>query len=509
LTVASRIPFICKYLFDWDSILLARALDGFYIPAHRPHPPGYIFSVLSAKLLYFIFDANTAYIVLGIFFAAITAIFIWRIMDRFVPTTVAFLAALIWITSPLSWFWSSVSATYIISPAFAALLMWFSVKFDSSRRPVFYSFMVGLTVGIASGFRQDLTLLLGVPTIWFIFTKLEYGFSRIFLSVLAGFALPFAVWFGLSSANCGGVSEYIDIVRGQFGVSVGGGKFGQASFRIMLGLKRLVAGLLLGGGAAILPAVAAIIVRPITIIKSLWESKSRSPGMFLIMIAFPVLFFVFVFLAKSGYVLILLPPTIVVSIICIHNSLLRGKTGFSTRLLLAVVIVDTAMALFLPASSYPRFYTFPGDIRQTYDRYIAANTLISLRDYERRMDEVTGPVQRDNPAGRTVLLLPYERGFFGLRHAQYYFENYPIIVLYRPGFKLYYNFDLLGEYEENAVVLSREIDRVLIISGTFDRSKLVGGELIESRRIFDIDIAAIENRNSITYDGFRIIRETP
>src|SRR5947207_872187 len=54
-TALSRLPFVADRLWEWDSVLYARALEhGFHVDAvlagMRPHPPGYIFYVGAADV---------------------------------------------------------------------------------------------------------------------------------------------------------------------------------------------------------------------------------------------------------------------------------------------------------------------------------------------------------------------------------------------------------------------------------------------------------------------------
>jgi hypothetical protein len=48
VTALTRLPFVADRLWEWDSVLYARALEqGFHVgdvlAQMRPHPPGYIF----------------------------------------------------------------------------------------------------------------------------------------------------------------------------------------------------------------------------------------------------------------------------------------------------------------------------------------------------------------------------------------------------------------------------------------------------------------------------------
>ena len=68
-----RLPFGSEYLWAWDSVLYARALEDFDVSAGRPHPPGYLFYVLSARVAAFLTgDANAGLVLVSIVAGAAT-----------------------------------------------------------------------------------------------------------------------------------------------------------------------------------------------------------------------------------------------------------------------------------------------------------------------------------------------------------------------------------------------------------------------------------------------------
>src|SRR5258708_28673455 len=50
LTFLSRVPFVGRNLFDWDSLQFALGMQRFDLASHRPHPPGYIGYVMAGRL---------------------------------------------------------------------------------------------------------------------------------------------------------------------------------------------------------------------------------------------------------------------------------------------------------------------------------------------------------------------------------------------------------------------------------------------------------------------------
>ncbi|MDO5836707.1 MAG: hypothetical protein Q4P17_09360 [Methanobacterium sp.] len=78
LVVITRIPFVSKFLYEWDSVNFALALDKYDILLHQPQPPGYILFVGLGKVFNQIFqDANTTLVFMSILFSALTVILVY------------------------------------------------------------------------------------------------------------------------------------------------------------------------------------------------------------------------------------------------------------------------------------------------------------------------------------------------------------------------------------------------------------------------------------------------
>ena len=507
ITVATRVIFACRYLTGWDSILLARALEHFNILAHRPHPPGYIFSVWAAKFFAIFFEPNAAYIAVGIAATAITAILIWRIALRYVSPAMSFAISLLWCLSPLVWFWGSVAETYIISPLFVSAGILAAIRFDESDgKKALWSAVLGAIVGIASGFRQDLIILMGVPALFFVLINYRHGIRKTLFPFAAGFAGPFALWFGISSANCGGVREYLDIVHRQFTISVYEGRFRDPLFRFKLAGERIAVALVFAFGIAVVPFIAVVLAHPKRALRAAISNIRTPIGYMIVQIVFTTIFFLVVFMAKSGYILIFVPPTMILLSVA-FKKYSAGRAA--TAIVIVLAILNGIATPLLPKGSFPRYYYSPESARQIYDRLFAQNTLANLRAYEEKIETITDVIIPENPPERTIVLIARARSYFSQRHAQFFLENYPIICLYYPGYKLYYNFQMVKEGTENRIVIGDDYDRVLLIEGAFKPERIDGGKILYQRRVVDVDITTIENQGMFAYGDFTIIRYTP
>ena len=76
--VATRIPFMSRFLYEWDSVNYALALTDYNVLQQQPHPPGYILYVALGRAANIIFqDPNTSLIALAILFTALSAVLIY------------------------------------------------------------------------------------------------------------------------------------------------------------------------------------------------------------------------------------------------------------------------------------------------------------------------------------------------------------------------------------------------------------------------------------------------
>src|SRR5258708_7128485 len=105
-TIVTRLPFVTHVLFEWDSVLYARALEqGFQVSAaigdQRPHPPGYVFYVAVAAVFRGIFgDSNTALVAVSVVASAGAVVAVYLLARRLPRLEVAAFPALAFALAP-------------------------------------------------------------------------------------------------------------------------------------------------------------------------------------------------------------------------------------------------------------------------------------------------------------------------------------------------------------------------------------------------------------------------
>jgi hypothetical protein len=159
LVAITRIPFISKYLYEWDSVNFALALENYNIAIHQPQPPGYILFVALGRVVNTAFhDANLSLIFLSILFSILTVILLYFLAKQIFSRKVGIISSILLIFSPIFWFYGEITTIYP-SEAFLAILIAFtSYQVLKGNQKFFY--VSALILGLAGGFRQDLILFM-------------------------------------------------------------------------------------------------------------------------------------------------------------------------------------------------------------------------------------------------------------------------------------------------------------------------------------------------------------
>ncbi|HZP96702.1 MAG TPA: hypothetical protein VFC31_10260 [Candidatus Limnocylindria bacterium] len=215
IALALRFPFASRVLWAWDSVLYARAIEAFDVAQGRPHPPGYLLYVLVARAAaWMLGDANAGLVAVSIVAGAATVALAFVVGLR-VSWRIGVFAALTTLASPLLWHYSEVAYPYTLLALLSGavgLLLWMARR-GSLRAAV----LASLTLGLASGFRQDLLMVLGPLWLW---SMLGHGRRAVLLGALAAGA-GCVVWAVPTVVLSEGPERYLAALRSQiFGLGM-------------------------------------------------------------------------------------------------------------------------------------------------------------------------------------------------------------------------------------------------------------------------------------------------
>ncbi len=165
LAVGTAIPFRTTIPISWDNIQFTLALDNYNILLHQPHPPGYFLFVMLGRLLAPLFsDPYQALVaeavVAGALAVAVTYCVGAVIFDRWA----GLIAAVVLLTSPISWSARSSGLTYSFDALFAVLLA--LCAWQTRMQRSFPWWPGALILAVAAGFRQTDALFLMPLWLW-------------------------------------------------------------------------------------------------------------------------------------------------------------------------------------------------------------------------------------------------------------------------------------------------------------------------------------------------------
>ena len=205
LIVLTRIPFVSKYLYEWDSVNYALGFEKFDILHHQPHPPGYIFYVCLGRTINTIFnDPNTTMIFISIMFSIFTVMIIYFLVKQMFSRQMAIIASLLLIFNPLFWYYGEISTIYPSEAFLATIVVYLSYQVFRGKETFFYPSIIVL--GLAGGFRQD--LIIYMFPLWLFCTFYNKRNPQRLLKAIIVLIPSILVWFVPTIIFSGGYEPY-------------------------------------------------------------------------------------------------------------------------------------------------------------------------------------------------------------------------------------------------------------------------------------------------------------
>ncbi|OGW41053.1 MAG: hypothetical protein A2Y97_13250 [Nitrospirae bacterium RBG_13_39_12] len=406
LTVLTRVPFMSKFLYHWDSVQFALALKKYDVTVHQPHPPGFFLYVMFGRLInLFIKDPNTTFIFINILFSGLAVVTIYFLGKEIFDKKIGLLSAAIALTSPNMWFHGEVAYTYIADAFFSAIIALLGWRILRGEHRYIWLSVVAL--GIAGGIRQYTAIFLfplwlysvkGVPV-----RKVIFSFGLFFMVCI--------LWFVPMIWMTGGWHAYQEAYRELLLFTVGHASVLDKAtlFRIFSSAVPRFTIYGVGAGVFILGLTAYSLIR-----HKKFHLLDRNKVIFFLAWMMPsVLFFIYIGLHPSipGYVLIFLPALFILTAVSIDymNSNLR-VSGFIKRDFLksiAATIIIINICLFL-------FPNFPVSYRE-------------VASHDQKVSAMLEGIKTFNPKNTAIFVEPYI--FYGFRHIIYYLPEYKVYLV--------------------------------------------------------------------------------
>lgn len=212
--LALRWPFTSTFLWAWDSVLYARAIEDFHLGTgvlgQRPHPPGYVLYVAAARGLAAILgDANAGLVAVSVVAGSLAAATAYLFARAVAGRTAGIFAGAAALVGPLLWHASEIAYPYAVLGALSGALglaLWWA-----HDRTVRAFIIASALLGLAAGARQDLLAYVG--PLW-LFVGMRQGPAGLGLGTMT-LGLASLAWLVPSAAAADGLARYAALVAAQ------------------------------------------------------------------------------------------------------------------------------------------------------------------------------------------------------------------------------------------------------------------------------------------------------
>ncbi|MBI5680175.1 MAG: glycosyltransferase family 39 protein [Methanobacterium sp.] len=449
LIVITRLPFVSKYLYEWDSVNYAIGFENFNILNHQPHPPGYIFYVyLGRGINTFFNDPNNTMIFISILFSVLTVLLIYFLAKQMFSRQIAIIASILLVFNPLFWYYGEIATIYPSEAFFATLIAYMSYMVFKGNEKYFYP--SALVLGLAGGFRQDLIIFM-FP-LWFFCLFYNKREPLRLLKAILVLIPSVLVWFIPTIILSGGYEQYSQASATLykmcfprtsllFGSSIANRLSDLGAFTAWTGLALTFAGII------IMALFHKYVEKgPLHLFK---ENMRDYRVMFLVLWFLPAsIIYLLIHLAKPGYMLVFVPALAIV-IACFVKGLaygLNNKIGrYSPKkwisiILVAVILFNTAYFAIPYNQNEEKLWETPLGSLNPFEgilwgidtSLIYNNQKIVSNDHNTQiyLDSIS-QVPGSNSNNTIIVMGEISRvnEGFNWRKAMYYLPNYPIYYL--------------------------------------------------------------------------------
>jgi hypothetical protein len=402
LTLLTRLPFRAATLFEFDSVNFAVALDRYSLEQATPHMPGYIGHILLGRIFrMFTDDPNTAFVSLSIVFSILSVLLIWRAGAQLRGERVGLIAALLWVFTPLFWFYGEVATAYIHEAFFSTLIIYLSLKLLREPRSEWILIAMGVALALAGSMRQNMMLFF-FPLIVYVAWKTKQPWVRIGAATAASVAVTF-VWFKVLIAKAGGLDTYLYFAGAERVYKDQSILFGNSLHEHLAVVSKMVFYLIVASLPIIAVALYYFIAKKEYRLREGLRQALRSPQIAVLLIAAlpALLFYAAVYFMKAGYLLSVLAPIVLAGAIVIDELAIayawRRKQLIENRLAHTRPII-TRRAIVLSSAVCVfniLWFTLPLPGKQ-YGQFVDGVTAFSLGE------DLSGRVARGSVADRLL-----------------------------------------------------------------------------------------------------------
>lgn len=419
VVIATRWFYHSRYLFHWDSVQFALALEGLDVLQHRPHPPGYLFYIGLGKIGEAITgDANTAFIALGILASLVVLFLVYYLSVRLFNNRLAgVIAGILFVFNILTAFHGMVAEVYIVEAAAALGVL--TLLYNCWEKPTPARLMWAVAaLGLLGGIRQATEVAL-FPVLLYVLIYHRAAF-RHWLATAGTLLITNLIWFIPLVLTSDGIGNYIASLKSLSNVVLlrDFAKLGWWG-KVADNLRIITQAMSTSMGWELV--VGYLGLTPWLIHHETTKKKGNSSITFwLIAAGGPFLLVALTLMTNPGY--ILLP--VILLLIGIAGGLANFYTALTQKLsqTQSALIVSVIMLLLLGHQFHSFFTLKPEDFAFISPSYQSIST------HDKLIAALTSGVTDNSVASETAIWVdsPQTMLFFDIRHLQYYLPGYNV-----------------------------------------------------------------------------------
>ncbi|MFP3882759.1 MAG: ArnT family glycosyltransferase [Actinomycetota bacterium] len=419
VAAAVRIPFRATYLVNWDSVNFALGVGAFDLEAHQPHPPGYLGYVFLGRIIdWFVGDPVLALTGISVVAGATATMGVYLLATRIVSERAALVAAGLFGTSPLVWYYSAVPLTYIVEVALALPLVLLVLEARKQRTQSLL-FAAIVLLALMGAVRQT-SLVLFFPLIVYGALAFPWKVRLRGAALLTGLVL---VWLVPLMVMSGGPLNYLQVSR-QLAELTGGATWLGAGAGVLQNFIVVTLAVVLGMHLALL----AIPVQRFSRRKP--PAISAEHRRLMMVWGIPALFtYLFVHSGQLGYVLVILPIGIIWAS-KVFSSLVTAHSLKAVAAAGALIVANGLGFFLLPEVAFATVSR--GDVE--FPDRMASNTLVqrgiqqvSLPRNDAHWETMLNWVETYDSESTMMLAEPKDGGSF--RHLSFYLPEFVVYGL--------------------------------------------------------------------------------
>ena len=398
-TLISRIFLVEKFQSHWDGPQYSIAIFRYSIADYTPASPGYPIYIGIGKFINLLVqNPHASLIVESVFFNALGAVVMYLFAKQVFGQKTAVIAAILYITSPVIYFFSLTAYAYGVDVFF--YLIFACASYMVIIRRWGRGMYVGIAYGLLIGFRpQDIFFTL--PLLLFAFLTLEKKQKR---KMIWGVIATSLIWGIPLLLSAGGLINYT-----QYMLNAGGSMINVSRYNLFAVVNTLLKGLVLTlGFASVFPILFLI-----TNVSNWRKIKiNREIYFFVLWMLPPFLFNLFIRSDHAGYQLSYLIPLMMLCAACVVS--LFKKSRYLKLFIIGIALINCVI------------FFRNRDVDQV-EPYVPTSFHYSeIRKNDKKMEEKTEYIRGNYTPDKTLIVVG---GADYFRPVMYYFPDFKVIQI--------------------------------------------------------------------------------